>query len=322
MPKNAHTVYTAELTAHLQKYSRTAFPEPAGLFDSAYSERNTNPPVFTKETAHRNLLLPADENRAAHVRNMVTEEKRHRWFRSMKSSQVLAQSVFGNLFEAGHLDLLTKVEADDGGPAFGSGRIYPSQVLLEESVGYELLHEPRPTNVDVWIRGRPSVCIECKLAEAEVGACSRPRLPEKHDEHCGKEFCEQGGWRDQCVLSSRGIDYWKYVPKVIREDALSSSVRCPLWSPYQLVRNILAACVENGTLALARGHALVVYDARNPVFQPHAGGTFEKLREQLIEPSVLRRCSWQSIMSVMADYNDLKWLVRSLEQKYGLLPLH
>ena len=73
---------------------------------------------------------------------------------------------------------------------------------------------------------------------------------------------------------------------------------------------------------LTRGHALVVSDARNPVFQPHAGGTFEKLREQLIEPSVLRRCSWQSIVKVMADYDDLKWLVKALGEKYGLLPTH
>jgi hypothetical protein len=122
------------------------------------------------------------------------------------------------------------------------------------------------------------------------------------------------------VLSSRGIDYWKFVPKVLKPDALKGSVRCPLWTPYQLLRNILAACVENGTLDLARGHALVVYDSRNPVFQPHAGRTFEKLREQLVEPSVLRRCSWQSIIRVMADYKDLRWLVAGLEEKYGVTP--
>ena len=108
MPKNTHALHTAKLTAHLRKYRRTAFPKPAGLFESTYSERRANPPVFTKEMAHRNLVRPADENRAAHVRNMVTEGKGHRWFRSMKSSQALAQSVFGNLLEAGHLDLLTK----------------------------------------------------------------------------------------------------------------------------------------------------------------------------------------------------------------------
>ena len=150
--------------------------------------------------------------------------------------------------------------------------------------------------------------------------CSRPRLPADHPEHCAKEYCEQGGWRDRCVLSNKGIAYWKYVPKLLKKDALDGAVRCPLWSPYQLVRNILAACVENGTVDVARGHALVVYDARNPVFQPHAGGTFEKLREEVIEPSVLRRCSWQSIIAAMADYKDLKWLVQGLEEKYGMMP--
>ena len=64
----------------------------------------------------------------------------------------------------------------------------------------------------------------------------------------------------------------------------------------------------------------MVYDARNPVFQPHAGGTFEKLREQLIEPSVLRRCSWQAIIRVMDQHDDLKWLVEALGEKYGLRP--
>ena len=90
--------------------------------------------------------------------------------------------------------------------------------------------------------------------------------------------------------------------------------------PYQLVRNILAACVEDGRVNPDRGHALLVYDDRNPAFRPSEQGTFEQLRRDLRDPTMLRRCSWQSIIRVMADYDDLTWLVTALGEKYGLNP--
>jgi hypothetical protein len=35
---------------------------------------------------------------------------------------------------------------------------------------------------------------------------------------------------------------------------------------------------------------------------------------------MLRRCSWQTILRTLVDYDDLKWLVRALDEKYGLVP--
>ena len=40
---------------------------------------------------------------------------------------------------------------------------------------------------------------------------------------------------------------------------------CPLQGTYQLARNVLAACVQpDGTVDANSGHALVIYDDRNP----------------------------------------------------------
>ena len=44
---------------------------------------------------------------------------------------------------------------------------------------------------------------------------------------------------------------------------------CPLDGTYQLARNVLAACVRpDGTVDANGGHALVIYDDRNPAFLP------------------------------------------------------
>ena len=320
MPQNAHTQYTADLTAHLKKYHRATFPQGDELLDAKYSKKPRNPPVFTKDAAHQNLLLPPDNPAlSARIRDLVPPNQRHKWYRSMKSSQALAQSVFGALVVYDHLDCLTQIAADDGGLAFGSGPFDPADVKLEYSVG-NLLHEPQPTSVDVWMPGRTLVCVECKMTEAEVGACSRPGK-KKHAHPCDGTYTYQAGRVHRCALAADGVDYWDHIPAVLKWDVKNDASPCPLRRTYQLVRNVLAATVEGGRVVAGRGHALLVYDVRNPVFQPHAGGTFEKLREQLIEPDLLRRCSWQRIIAAMADFKDLRWLVHGLEEKYGIQPL-
>lgn len=320
MPKSQQAAYTQQLTAHLRHYGVTAFPPPNGLFDSKYSEQRTNPPVFTKEQAHLNVLVPGDPVVAECIRRLVPRGKRHRWFGSMKSSQALALSVFGALKELERTDCLQQVMADDdAGPAFGSHPLESRHVKLEHDV--DTLNEPRSTSIDVLIVGPTVVCVECKLSEAEVGHCSRPRLKKDHAEYCDGSYRQQGTRTGRCALTERGIAYWRCIPGILKQpewDADRDHDHCPLAHPYQLVRNILAACVDDGRVVPDRGHALVVYDARNPVFAPHAGGTFETLREQLVEPKLLRRCSWQAIIAAMAGYKDLRWLVQGLEEKYGL----
>jgi hypothetical protein len=310
--------YLDSLHATQWAYRDTVLSHDGHLFRPG--EDRQHPPVFLKEHAGRNVLCPPDPELTTLVLDSIPAGRRHRWFRSLKSSQALAQSVFGNLKAHRRLDCLLDVRADDDdAPAFGAGPMDPDGVELEHRVGREFLMEPRPTDIDVWMSGRTVVCVECELTEAEVGQCSRPRCP-THRFPCNGNFEQQPGLQYRCALARQGVQYWSHIPRILKWSHEEDARPCKLLAPYQLVRNILAACVEGGRVNPDRGHALLVFDARNPAFWHRDDGTFEKLQRDLRDPALLRRCSWQSIIRVMADYDDLTWLVRALEQKYGLNP--
>ena len=98
---------------------------------------------------------------------------------------------------------------------------------------------------------------------------------------------------------------------------------CLLRGCYQLARNVLAACVRpDGRVDIDGGHALVVYDARNPAFRP--GGEAEKQWAEtvgaLAHPGLLRRCSWQRLAAHLARTSEFAWLVDGLAAKYGIEP--
>jgi hypothetical protein len=98
---------------------------------------------------------------------------------------------------------------------------------------------------------------------------------------------------------------------------------CPLNGTYQLVRNVLAASVSpDGSFRSDGGHALLLYDARNPAFAP--GGTgfeaFDAVTARLRHPDLLRRCSWQQVFGWIARHDDLAWLTSELSAKYGIAP--
>jgi hypothetical protein len=299
-------------------YRDTVFPHDTRFF--RLGEDRQRPPVYLKEHADHNVLQPSDPVLTKLVLDSIPEGRRHKWFRSMKSSQALAQSIFGNLKAHRRLDCLLDVRADDDDlPAFGDGRIDPAGVELEHSVGRGLLNEPRPTDIDVWISGRTVVCVECKFTEAEVGQCSRPLCP-THRFTCNGKCEQQPGRQYRCALARQGVRYWSHIPEILTWSLEEDAQPCKLLAPYQLVRNILAATVEDGRVHPDRGHALLVYDERNPAFWHSEQGTFEKLRRDLDHPAMLRRCSWQSIVRVMDEYDDLKWLVKALGEKYGLEP--
>jgi hypothetical protein len=299
-------------------YRDDSFADEGHLFRPG--EDRQHPPVFLAEHANRNVLRPSDPVLTKLVLDSIPADRHHKWFRSMKSSQALAQSVFGNLKAHRRADCLLDVRADDDDlPAFGAGPIDPDGVELEHSVGREFLKEPHPTDIDLWICGRNVVCVECKLTEAEVGRCSRPMCP-THRYTCNGNCEQQPGRQYRCALAQQGIQYWNHVPKILNWSLEEDARPCKLLAPYQLVRNILAATVEDGEVKPDRGHALLVYDQRNPAFWHSEEGTFEKLRRDLLNPAILRRCSWQSIIRVMAEYDDLKWLVKALGEKYGLTP--
>ena len=171
---------------------------------------------FRKEEETHNILFPpsADPGLRAAVEATVPRAERHRWFRSMKSSQAVAQSVFGNLIAGGNLGLLTGLKSDDGLPAL-CDNLDAVTAQLEYSVGH--LGEPRPTSVDLWINGSNRIAVECKLTESEFGTCSRPRLSEARDrnyqrDHCDGSYTQQRDRQSRCSLTEIGVRYWDHIP--------------------------------------------------------------------------------------------------------------
>ena len=311
--REAYAEYVKTLTSTLWTYGGQRLGTEGGHLDVAHSWPKS-PPVFTPESSDANVIVPPDHALAARVRGMIPRSKRHRWFRSMKSSQALALSVFGNLKVLHLTHVLQHVEAEDGaGPAFRTDNVRPEDLLLE--------HEPQTlrdtTNVDLFVAGSHAVAVECKLSESEVGACSRPALSLEDSRFCDGAFRAQRGRAHRCSLAEHGIPYWEYIPGVLAWDAGVDHSECPLREPYQLVRNILAAVVSDGEVHLARGHALLLYDARNPAFAPRPDGAIELLRGSLRDARLLRRCSWQRLLAALDDVPDLRWLVSELRSKYG-----
>lgn len=117
------------------------------------------------------------------------------------------------------------------------------------------------------------MAVEVKFTEVEFGRCSRPRLQPSdanfERDHCDGTYTVQRRRTERCTLTQLGVRYWQYAPMLFTWDAEQDHRPCPLAATYQLVRNILAACVrEDGSVDATTSHALVIYDARNPAFQP------------------------------------------------------
>jgi hypothetical protein len=95
---------------------------------------------------------------------------------------------------------------------------------------------------------------------------------------------------------------------------------CPLGETYQLVRNILAACITpDQRIETGNAHALVIYDARNPAFQEggKANRQWLAVKGALRNPDSLRSCSWQRLISHISRDAGLRWMVDALNAKYG-----
>ena len=187
--------------------------------------------------------------------------QRHQWFRSLKSSQALTQSVFRVIRAFGRLDLLQNVSAECGRPAFIEDH---RGTTLDFEHEVRCLGEPRPTSIDVLLRGpQKRVAIECKLTEQEFGRCSRPQLrPDDttySEQHCDGSYRVQRGRRERCALTEIGVQYWKHLPHLFAWAADRDHEPCPLESVYQLALNALAAALTlDAELDPATGHALVV----------------------------------------------------------------
>lgn len=314
--------YRQDLIDRFWAYQKEYFPKLDEYFDRRESP-DGRPPVFLRNRAAHNILIDprASQPQRELLVNQIPPRERHRWFRSMTSSQAIAQSVFGNLKLYDCLLLLNELTDDDGSRLFGEERVSADNFFMERKV--DSLGEPQPTSLDGFISGDYRVAIECKLTESEVGSCSRPQLKEKASNY-EPDFCEgtytrQRGRTSRCSLTERGVLYWRFVSEVFRWSRDTNLVPCPLYENYQLVRNILAVAVRDGSASLGRGHVVLVYDERNPAYQPGGKGyrAFEETRSALHEPGMLKRCSWQRIVQVVREKSDLQWLAELLEAKYG-----
>jgi hypothetical protein len=90
---------------------------------------------------------------------------------------------------------------------------------------------------------------------------------------------------------------------------------------YQLVRNILAVGADvAGKPSAMSGHAVLIYDTRNPAFRTGGVGlaAYEATRAALHNKAMLRRCSWQALIAHLRAQGVLSELMAQLEAKYCL----
>jgi hypothetical protein len=326
MKMNAMTDYQRDLFDRFWTYQKEYLPRLSDYFEEPQKFNNRfRPPVFLKSKADYNVICKSDCTTVEKKELMETIENshRHRWFGSMKSSQALAQSVLGNLRISDCLHYLADIKDDFGDSIFGYADITSEHFEMEHEITH--LRERRKTSLDGFFDGEYKVAIECKLTEAGVGSCSRPRLRPRDNaydaEFCSGIYTRQRNRRERCVLTELGIQYWEHIPKILNWNPKIDLDPCPLNKTYQLVRNLLAVCIsQNGEYIEGKAHALLICDDRNPAFKVGGDGfnSFMKVRESLKTPNLLRKCSWQRITGELRTRSDFSWLTEQLHEKYGL----
>ena len=292
---------------------------PEGTLDGR--ERPGRPPVVSPTSPSLNLMLPRDEEMARTIEAEITASSRHRHFRSFRSSQAMAQSVFGAFKAAGRLDLLSQVQAECGRPAFGKTT---TETTLSMEVDVRTLGEPRPTQLDVHLATDSyRVAVECKFCEVGFGTCSRVQAHPTETPLCDGTYSHQQGRRTRCALSEIGVSYWEFIPAVFDWSATRDMSPCPLLPTYQIVRNILAAVVdEDGRVDPSSGHAVFIYDGRNPAYEL-GGAADAQLRQAAAAckvPGAIRRVTWQELMRACSGSTDLRWLPEAMKVKHGIYP--
>ncbi len=309
--------YLKNLNKQFYKYCELRFSGNPDIFDRPPEINNTRPPVFRSESADLNVLTNPDITKSEQQQLLDLLSKWHRWFGSMKSSQALAQTVFGNLLIAGKLNLLSTLRTDDGRLLFGSDSHSIDNCILEHSIRSNPFKEKAPTEIDVFFPGKYQVAVECKFTEDHVGSCS---IPERKSDECDGNLHDRSGF-ERCYLNGRGIKYWEYIPALFEWDFKSNYSPCPLQLPYQLVRNILSVCIrEDGAIDPDKGHAVLVYDDRNPAFQSDGIGelAWQQCNQSLKYPWLLQKCSWQTIVKCLRHDSTLRWLTDEIDLKYGI----
>jgi hypothetical protein len=302
------TNYKKDLVGRYWAYlEKTSFPRE-------YFDRYALPVFYKDKESHNVIVRPGttiEEN--TRLFNILPEGERHKWFRSMNSSQALAQSVLGNLAVNNQLNCLADLANDSKESFWGEAQVSFDEFVMEHKVTYLREIPPHLTSLDGFIPGEYQIAIECKFTEVEVGTCSHPGLTPAKAGFCDGNFTQQKGRRERCALTEKEVLYWKYIPELFdwRNDA--DLEPCPLYKNYQLVRNVLAACVQpDGNVSPANGHVVLVYDERNPAFQEGGKGfnAFMDTRKALKVPSLLRKHSWQHIIRHLSITTRLRMTTR------------
>lgn len=311
--------YVDDLVSQFWSYRQHVFAGQDHLFDRP-APTASRPPVFLRDKAEHNVLV--DPQLDPPARNQVVSAippwKRHRWFRSMRSSQALVQSVFGTLKTLGMLHILADVVSDEGNCPFDFGGGEPKAKLEKEVTTLGEL-AGRTTEVDLFLSLDRRVAVECKLAEENVGRCSRANPKTAIRFHCDGSYTHQQGRVARCSLTEAGILYWQFIPQLFRWNGNGDMAECPLRGTYQLVRNVLAACAHDGTLDADKGVAVLLYDERNPAFTQGKGFiSYQMVRCALANRRNLCRVTWQRVLSTMRNHRDLNWLTTQVQLKYGL----
>jgi hypothetical protein len=312
------STYNKTFCQQLHSYRKLRFAEYPELFDRQPDDTVSRPPVFLPDSADHNVLTDPKASRSEQQQLLSLMAKRHIWFGSMKSSQAMAQSLFGNLFVSGKLDVLSTIRTDDDAMMFGRDGQAVLKCKLEHTVNRNPLKEKALTEIDVFFPGEYQVAVECKLTETAVGACA---IPKRKNDECDGDIHDRPGSPGRCYLTNRGIKYWDYVPELFDWKYESDRSPCPLQLPYQLVRNILSVCIcQDGTIDPDKGHVVLVFDDRNPAFQTGGIGdkAWQACRTALKFPRLLQKCSWQVIVRCLRNDSTLGWLTDEIDSKYGI----
>ena len=185
--KSEMSLYKEELCSRYWSFQRVKYSNVNDYFERPFAPDN-RPPVFLKPKSHENLIYnpSASEKERKQLSEIFPQASRHKWFRSMNSSQALAVSVLGNLKIHNQLECLRNIKDGNGISVFDKGELSFEFFKMERKIDY--LAEPRPTSLDGFFEGKYQISVECKFTEADFGNCSRPRLTPK-DPNFEEEYC-------------------------------------------------------------------------------------------------------------------------------------
>ena len=128
----AYHGYVSAVVHRFWDYAEREFGDRPELFER--SERSAKrPPVFVAGAAEHNLLYPPCAEPKVHqaIVASLPPSVRHPKFVSMRSSQALAQSVFGSLVALSKAGVLAGLTTDDGLPTVRSGVAVRMEYLVE-----------------------------------------------------------------------------------------------------------------------------------------------------------------------------------------------